>query len=118
MRLRVFGVDLGTGALVALGALAIVTVTVVVTALARSGRQPTPASQTPSAAVVSVPFHEFVLSEEYRQIDDGFVVFRERLPAWSREQVEQFWQPVEDVIEAYLRRQNDRRIELLFAEVP
>jgi len=110
MKLRVFSVDLGPGALVALTALAVATVIVAV--LARSPRRQATVEELPSPTAISVSFHE------YHQVDDGFVFFRERVSTWSEEQVEQFWQPVDDVIEGYLRQQNDRRIELLFADVP
>ena len=116
MKLRVFSVDLGPGALVALTALAVATVIVAV--LARSPRRQATVEELPSPTAISVSFHEFTLSDEYHQVDDGFVFFRERVSTWSEEQVEQFWQPVDDVIEGYLRQQNDRRIELLFADVP
>ena len=107
--------ELGVGALVGFGALAVATV--VMTALVRGGG--TPAAVTPDdIPSAPVPFHEFILADQNRELDDGFVFYRPRVDAWSDEQVAQYWQPVEDVIEGYLRRQNDRRIGLLFADIP
>ena len=113
--IKLFGVELGIGALVGFGALAIVTLAMII--VARSGGAVTTVdpAQIPSAPV---PFHEFILADQNRELDDGFVFYRPRLDAWSDEQVAQYWQPVEDVVEGYLRRQNDRRIELLFADIP
>jgi hypothetical protein len=48
----------------------------------------------------------------------GIVLFRERTPRWSEEQVRRYWVPVKQAILEILRRENDRRTEELLREVP
>ena len=97
------------------GALAVATVALIVVVRGDGPSATIDAEDIPSAPV---PFHEFFLADQNRELDDGFVFYRPRVDAWTEEQVAEYWQPVEDVIEGYLRAQNDRRIQLLFADIP
>lgn len=115
MPVKLFGLELGVGAIVGFSLLAVGTVVLILLARGGGAAPTADPAEIPSAPV---PFHEFILADQNRQLDDGFVFYRPRVSAWSEEQVAQYWQPVEDVIEGYLRSQNDRRIELLFAEIP
>ena len=116
MPIKLFGVELGVAALIGFGALAVATVALIV--LEHGGGGPAAVVDPAEIPSAPLPFHEFILSDQNRELDDGFAIYRPRAEAWSDEQVAQYWQPVEDLIEGYLRTQNDRRIELLFADIP
>ena len=43
---------------------------------------------------------------------------RPRLERWREEQVGRYWIPLEDIAADLVRRENDRRIEGLFEDIP
>jgi hypothetical protein len=45
-------------------------------------------------------------------------LLRPRLERWQEEQVNRYWIPLEDIALDLVRRENDRRIEKLFEDIP
>jgi hypothetical protein len=46
------------------------------------------------------------------------ILLRPRLMRWREEQVGRYWIPLEDIAADIVRRENDRRIEELFEDIP
>jgi hypothetical protein len=77
-------------------------------------RPAAPASSPPAALGIQ----DFLLEAPEAPAPPGIVLFRERTPRWSPEQVQRYWVPVKQAILEILRRENDRRTEELLREVP
>jgi hypothetical protein len=45
-------------------------------------------------------------------------LLRQRLERWQEEQVNRYWIPLEEIAADLIRRENDRRIEELFMDIP
>ena len=105
------------------GALFLLAVAVTLAILASSPRKRAPvqaarpAAPAPSQAA-PLGIQDFLLEAPEAPAPPGILLFRERTPRWSEEQVRRYWVPVKQAILGILRRENDRRIEELLREVP
>jgi hypothetical protein len=61
---------------------------------------------------------DFILPRDVEGDNPGPYLMRPRLERWQEEQVNRYWIPLEDIAADLVRRENDRRIEKLFEEIP
>jgi hypothetical protein len=61
---------------------------------------------------------DFFLPESVQPDDAGPYLLRRRLDRWSEEQIRRYWIPLEDIALDLIQRENDRRIEALFEDIP
>ena len=61
---------------------------------------------------------DFILPPKVRGDSTEPYLLRPPLERWRGEQVNRFWIPLEDIAADLVRRENDRRIEQLFEDIP
>ena len=61
---------------------------------------------------------DFILPLSVKADSTEPYLLRPRLERWREEQVDRFWIPLEDIAADLVRRENDRRIEQLFEDIP
>lgn len=61
---------------------------------------------------------DFMLPREVKGDSPEPYLLRPRLDRWGEEQVKRYWIPLEDIALDLVRRENDRRIEELFEDIP
>ena len=61
---------------------------------------------------------DFVLPRNVKGDSPEPHLLRPRLERWREEQVNRYWIPLEDIAADLVRRENDRRIEKLFEDIP
>jgi len=61
---------------------------------------------------------DFILPQVVKGDSPEPILLRPRLERWREEQVSRYWIPLEDIAADIVRRENDRRIEELFEDIP
>ena len=61
---------------------------------------------------------DFILPQTVAEDSGAPYLLRRRLDRWREEQVARYWIPLEDIALDLIRRENDRRIEKLFEDIP
>ena len=61
---------------------------------------------------------DFILPRNVKGDSSEPYLLRPRLERWQEEQVNRYWIPLEDIASELVRRENDRRIEKLFEDIP
>jgi hypothetical protein len=61
---------------------------------------------------------DFMLPRDAGGDDPEPYLLRQRLERWQEEQVNRYWIPLEEIAADLIRRENDRRIEELFEDIP
>ena len=61
---------------------------------------------------------DFILPDNVKADSPEPHLLRPRLERWGEEQVSRYWIPLEDIAADLVRRENDRRIEELFEDIP
>jgi hypothetical protein len=61
---------------------------------------------------------DFILPEKPGGDSSEPYLLRPPLERWGEQQVKRYWIPVEDIAADLVRRENDRRIEELFEDIP
>ena len=61
---------------------------------------------------------DFLLPENPDVGGSGPYLLRQRLERWSEQQVQRYWIPLEDIALDLVVKENDRRIESLFEDIP
>ena len=61
---------------------------------------------------------DFILPQVVKGDSPEPILLRPRLKRWREEQVSRYWIPLEDIAADIVRRENDRRIEELFEDIP
>jgi hypothetical protein len=61
---------------------------------------------------------DFMLPQNVKEDSPEHHLLRPKLERWREEQVGRYWIPLEDIALDLVRRENDRRIEKLFEEIP
>ena len=61
---------------------------------------------------------DFILPQVVKGDSQEPILLRPRLMRWREEQVGRYWIPLEDIAADIVRRENDRRIEELFEDIP
>jgi len=61
---------------------------------------------------------DFILPQVVKGDSPEPILLRPRLKRWREEQVGRYWIPLEDIAADIVRRENDRRIEELFEDIP
>jgi hypothetical protein len=70
------------------------------------------------SAVEAPSVQDFILPQDVKGDSPEPHLLRPRLERWGEEQVGRYWIPLEDIALDLLRRENDRRIEQLFEDIP
>ena len=79
------------------------------------------AAQSPgsgSGAAEALSVQDFILPREVKGDSPEPHLLRPKLERWQEEQVNRYWVPLEDIARDLVRRENDRRIEKLFEDIP
>ena len=78
-----------------------------------------PAEPTAVEGELSLTISDFLLPEAPAPAKaPPYYLFRQRLPRWSKEQVERYWIPPRDVAADVLRKVNDATMEKFFEQIP
>jgi hypothetical protein len=86
-----------------------------------AARRPAPeAGRRPQTAEAPEPLgpQDFLMESVEPPALPRTFLYREPTPRWSREQVQRYWVPVDRAVVEILKKENDKRIEQLFQEVP
>jgi hypothetical protein len=75
-----------------------------------------PVAATGSGGIVSV--QDFVLPEVVQEDAGAPYLLRPRMNRWQQEQIQRYWIPLEEVALDIVVKENDRRIEKLFEDIP
>jgi hypothetical protein len=71
-----------------------------------------------SGAEDALTVQDFILPLNVKGDSPEPYLQRPRLERWQEEQVDRYWIPLEDIALDLVRRENDRRIEELFEDIP
>ena len=77
-----------------------------------------PASASGAGTEDILSVQDLVLPKGVQGDSDQPYLLRPRLDRWREEQVNRYWIPLEDIALDLVRRENDRRIEKLFEDIP
>jgi hypothetical protein len=61
---------------------------------------------------------DFILPSTVRPDSAGPYLLRPRLDRWGEQQVDRYWIPLDEIALDLLQRENDRRMEELFEDIP
>ncbi len=84
-------------------------------------RRPAPeAGRRPQTAEAPEPLEaqDFLMESDEPPALPRIFLYREPMPRWSEEQVRRYWVPLDQAVVDILKKENDKRIEQLFREVP
>ncbi|UCF98970.1 MAG: hypothetical protein JSV89_05380 [Spirochaetaceae bacterium] len=66
----------------------------------------------------ALSIHDFMPPQVAQEDSSEPYLLRPKMDRWTEEQVKRYWIPLEEIAMDLIRRENDRRIEKLFEDIP
>ena len=92
-------------------------VTLIVLITTRPGAGP-PAADAETIDYEPMMLHQFLLPTAEPAYTLQPHAWRKRIPRWSQEQIDRYWIPLNKIVLEIIIKENDRRIDAIFEEIP